>query len=132
MNERPLEVLTKTIEKLVIYTFWTKLSKIWILFLKYDISHFGRRLFYRNDLDFITICLRQTAPSTVVMIKKSQQICQTGQNWDEELPEDPQEIVEDWTTIRTIVIELQTPRYYNLRTAQAIELHVFQAPRYVI
>ena len=52
------------------------------------------------------------------------EIWRNRQHWDEELPEDLQKYVKDWTTTSPNLNEIQTPRYYNLPTAQPIELHV--------
>ena len=67
--------------------------------------------------------MRKTAPVTIVI--KSQAIWRNGQHWDEELPEDFQQFVEDWTTNSANLNEIQIPRYYTLPTAQVKELHVF-------
>ena len=47
------------------------------------------------------------------------------QKWDDELPEDAQQFVEDWTTNATSLNEIQIPQYYSPQTAQPIELLVF-------
>ena len=66
-----------------------------------------------------------TAPVTIVMKIKLQEIWRNGQHWDEELPEDLQQFVKEWTTNTAHLNEIKIPRYYNLPTAQPIELHVF-------
>ena len=56
---------------------------------------------------------------------KLQEKWQNRQQWDEDLPEDLQQFVKDWTTNSSNSNdEIQTPQYYNLPTAQSIELHV--------
>ena len=56
---------------------------------------------------------------------KLQDIWRNRQHWDGELPEHLQQIVEDWTTSSASLNEIQILRYYNLLTAQPIQLHVF-------
>ena len=56
---------------------------------------------------------------------KLQELWRNGQHWEEELPEDLQEFVKDWTTNTAYLNGIKIPRYYNLPTAQPIELHVF-------
>ena len=56
---------------------------------------------------------------------KLQELWRNGQHWDEELPEDLQQFVKDWTTNTAYLNGIKIPRYYNLPTAQPIELHVF-------
>ena len=56
---------------------------------------------------------------------KLQELWRNGQHWDEELPEDLQQFVKDWTTNTAYLNRIKIPRYYNLPTAQPIELHVF-------
>ena len=65
------------------------------------------------------------APVTIVMKIKLQEIWRNGQHWDDELPEDLQQLVKEWTTNTAHLNEIKIPRYYNLPTAQPIELHVF-------
>ena len=66
-----------------------------------------------------------TAPVTIVMKIKLQEIWRNGQHWDEELPEDLQQFVKEWTTNTAHLNEIKIPRFYNWPTAQPIELHVF-------
>ena len=69
--------------------------------------------------------LEITAPVTIAIKIKVQEIWRNGQHWDKELPEDLEQSVEDWATNSANLNEIQVPRFYNLQSAQPIELHVF-------
>ena len=94
----------------------------------------------RKLLDFISRLFDPqgiTAPVTIVMKIKLQDIWRNRQHWDEKLPEDLQQFVNDRATYMAHLHETKVPRYYNLPTAQPLELHVFcdastQAPATVI
>ena len=62
--------------------------------------------------------LGTTAPVTLVMKIKLQEIWRNGQHWDQELPEDLQQFVKEWTTNTAHLNEIKIPLYYSMPTAQ--------------
>ena len=126
-NEK-YEFFTKNNRQKVLGVSWFTLTDMFAAHINKHNSDIHRKWTQRKQSGHILRIfgpLGITAPFTIVMKIKLQAISRSGQHWDEELPEDLPQFVNDWTTNTAHLNEIKIPRYYNLPTAQPIELHVF-------
>ena len=122
------EIFTKNNRQKVLGVSWFPITDIFAAHINKHNPDMPQKWTQRKLLELLSRIFDPvgiTAPVTIVMKIKLQEIWRNGQHCDEKLPEDLQQFVKEWTTNTAHLNKIKIPRYYNMPTAQPIELHVF-------